>query len=340
MLVDMEYRRLGNSELSVSVLGIGGQSLGGGMYYRNDREALATLAEALEAGINFFDTADHYNQGLSEILIGKALKGRRQQAVIATKVGTRYSKTAGIALKLRPLLRPVSGLIKGSKNRLHQIRNRHKHSDFSEAHLRRAVEASLRRLQTDHLDLLQLHKPSSDVIARADFLTTIQRLRKEGKIRTFGIACDHEEDMIPDALAALQLPELDTLQLTINLAQRQALEQVVPLVREKGVGLLVRNPRDQGYLTDEGSDIMAETYDKSSEAVRERMHRARQFQFLTRSGRTLEQAALQYLLQLPGVSSVLPRLHQRQKLTTALGALTAPPLTAEELAQIEQIAFD
>lgn len=330
----MRYRLLGSTGLRVSEIGVGGQTLGGGIYYRDDAEAVRMLQAAFAEGVNFYDTADHYNQGASESLIGKALQEKRPQVIIATKIGTRYSPAAQAALRLRPLLRPVSRLLESSKNSLHQLRHTQKRGDFSPAYLRRALEGSLRRLRTDYVDLLQLHKPPAEVLDSGAFCETMERFKAEGKMRFYGIACDHETSMVEDAMRCLKHPGLAAVQLTINLVQRQAITEWLPQAHARGLAVLVRNPRDQGYLTAEGSDIMAETYEKTRQQVQRRIEQARRCRFLVRENRTLAQAALQYLLQLPGVSVVLPRLYRRSQLAEILTAAQAPALTDDELSRI------
>jgi len=270
-------------------------------------------------------------------LIGKAFRGRRNRVIIATKVGTRYSPAARAALRMRPLLRPVSRWLQPSKNYLHQARSTYKHSDFSPSYLRRALEMSLKRLNTDYVDLLQLHKPSASVLDEGSFCETVEQFKREGKIRFYGIACDHGPSMIDDAMRCLKLPGLSSVQVTVNLVQRQAIESFLPQACAQGLAVLVRNPRDQGYLTAAGSDIMAETYDKTSLEVQIRMEQAQRCHFLIQNRRTLAQAAIQFLLQLPGVTVVLPRLYQCQQLAEILAAPYAPPLTVQELQRIASI---
>ncbi len=320
----MNYRKFGKSDLSVSEIGVGCQSLGGGLYYRDDKEALRTLDAAFEAGITFYDTADHYNHGVSEELVGKALRGKRDRVILATKVGTRYSSMGRLAQSLRPLLRPVSRWLKPSKIHLHRMRGAQKHGDFSASYLRRALEQSLKRLRTDYVDLLQLHKPASSVLEEGAFCETMERFKTEGKIRFYGVACDHGPTMIADAMRCLKLPGIDAVQVTINLVQREAIPEFLPRAQAQGVAVLVRNPRDQGYLTSDGSDIMAETYEKSSEEVRLRKENAQRYRYLVRSDRTLAQAAIQFLLQLSGVTVVLPRLYRRKELAECLDTLRVP----------------
>ena len=330
----MKYHAFGKTGLRVSAIGVGAQSLGGGLYFRDDAEAIRTLNAAFDAGINFYDTADHYNHGVSEELIGKIFQGRRDKVIIATKVGTRYSPLSRLAQELRPVLRPVSKWLRPSKIHIHRLRAAQKHGDFSASYLRSALEASLKRLKTDYIDLLQLHKPPTSVIEEGEFCKTLEQLKTEGKLRFYGVACDHGPTMIDDALLCLKYPGVSSVQVALNLVQRQAIADLLPRAQAHGVAVLARNPRDQGYLTTTGSDIMAETYEKTSQEVQTRMEQAKRFHFLVRSDRTLAQAALGFLLQVPGVAVVLPRLYRRPDLAETLGTLQAPSLTLQELEKI------
>ncbi|MEN8132148.1 MAG: aldo/keto reductase, partial [Pseudomonadota bacterium] len=131
----MGYRKLGKTELMVSEVGLGCQSIGGGLYHGNKGEALNLLHHAYDAGITFYDTSDHYSLGNSEALLGQAFRGRRDKVVIATKAGTRYSPSAKIALKLRPLLRPFGRMLRSAKLSLHHLRAAERHYDFSPEYL-------------------------------------------------------------------------------------------------------------------------------------------------------------------------------------------------------------
>ncbi|GAB4564505.1 MAG: aldo/keto reductase [Anaerolineae bacterium] len=146
----MEYRRLGRTDIEVSVIAMGCWGLAGGGTWgpQDEEESIATVLAALEAGINFFDTAEGYGRGLSETILGKALKGRRHEAVIATKVST---------------------------------------SHLAPDDVRQACEGSLRRLGTDYIDLYQIHWPSREVPI-AETLGAMERLREEGKIRAIGVS--------------------------------------------------------------------------------------------------------------------------------------------------------
>lgn len=323
----MEYRSFGKTHLKVSEIGFGCQSLGGGLYYRDDLESIKTLHQALDSGVNFYDTSDHYSQGASEILIGRAFKGKRDKVFIATKAGTRYSPIGSLALRMRPFLRPMSHVLRPMKISLHLMRASQKHSDFSAEYLTKGVGRSLKRLQTDYLDLFQLHKPPSSILEKGDFCETLEKLKDQGKIRYYGVSCATVED----ALICLKYPGISSVQVGISLLDQEAITKLLPIAKEKKLAVIARNPRAQGHLTNTLSDIMAETYARNQREFEERKNKAKQFQFLVKENRTLAQAALQFVLQLHGVSVVIPRAVNREQLEENLGALTGPPLTEVEL---------
>jgi aryl-alcohol dehydrogenase-like predicted oxidoreductase len=330
----MQQRQLGNTGIAVSELGLGCQSLGGGLYHGGRRAALDLVAAAADSGITFFDTSDHYTLGRSEEYLGAALRGRRQQVVIATKVGTTYSRVARAALTLRPAVRLFAGALRPFKLALHQARASRRNCDFSANYIRAACEASLRRLGTDYVDLLQLHKPPAALLANDELRRALETLRRDGKVRALGVAVDTHEE----ALLVLRNSDFRVLQLTINLLDQQPVATVLPLAQAGGVGIIARNPRAQGHLTDALSDIAAETYARNEGEVRQRTQQARAYMFLTESGRTLAQAALRFVLQLSGVSTVAPRMFNREHLPEILRTLEAPPLTAVELRRIGEVA--
>ncbi len=326
----MDYRTFGHTDLKVSEMGLGCQSIGGGLYFKDDPEALKTLLMAFDRGVNFFDTADYYSQGNSERLIGRAFKGNRDRVIIATKAGTVYSAVGGTALRLRPLLRPVRWLLQPMKIPFHLMRASQKRKDFSDRHLTEAVHQSLKRLQTDYIDLFQLHKPDSNLIDKGDFLGTIEKLKAQGKVRYYGISCA----TVDDALLCLRHAEISSVQVTINLLEQEAITKCLPIAKEKNIAVIIRNPRAQGHLTDSLSDITGETYARNQTEFREKQDQARRFLFLVGEGRTLAQAALRFVLRLEGVSAVIPRALDREQLEENLGALDAPPLTDEDLMRI------
>jgi aryl-alcohol dehydrogenase-like predicted oxidoreductase len=208
-----------------------------------------------------------------------------------------------------------------------------KHSDFSSGYLIKAVEKSLRRLQTDYIDLFQLHKPSKLILEKGEFIETLEKIKKQGKIRYYGISCAENED----AFSCFKYPEIGSVQVTINLLDKKYTKEILHYASEKGVGIVIRNPRAQGHLTNELSDIMAETYAHNKKEFEEKKERAKNFQFLVKSNRTLSQAALKFVLGFQEVSTVIPRSINRKQLKENLDTLNSPQLTDEELAKIYSI---
>ncbi|MEX2149948.1 MAG: aldo/keto reductase [Steroidobacteraceae bacterium] len=326
----MDRRCLGRTELVISEIGLGCQSLGGGLYYRNDREAIRVLHRAAEAGINFFDTADHYGLGLSESLIGKAFRGRRNAIILSTKVGTTYSAAAKIALRARPLLRPFRWALRRQKLRIDHIRAAQRRHDLSPAYLERATDNCLRRLRTDYLDLLMLHKPPLAELQRGECLTELAKLQSKGKIRYYGVCCDG----IKDARVALGIPGVSAIQITISLLDQAAIPEILPLAKRMNCGVIARNPRGQGHLTSEYSDIMAETYVEDASEAELRQKAARRFSFLANEKRTIGQAAIKFVQQFDAIQVVVPRAVNLAQLNDVLGTLNSPPISVQDMAMV------
>jgi len=323
----MEYRPLGATDLRVSAIGLACHTIGGGLYHRDDRESIRMLHQALDAGVNFFDVSDHHSQGHAERLIGQAFRGRRNKATLATKTGYSFAPAGTFALSMRSVLRPVSVLLRPLQRKLHKFKTSQVRYDFSPQHIRQAVEASLVRLQTDHIDLYQLYKPSVSIVEAGEFIGVLDELKKAGKIRHFGVACA----TVQDSMAAFKHRGIASVQVAINLLDQEALPALLPMAARQGVGIVARYPRACGLLTTAGSDIMGDTSQYSQEDYARRVQKAQAFRVLVTPNRTLAQAAIQYVLQIPGIASAIPRAVTCKELTENLGALTAPPLTAQEL---------
>jgi aryl-alcohol dehydrogenase-like predicted oxidoreductase len=190
-------------------------------------------------------------------------------------------------------------------------------------------------VRTDYLDLLQLHKPPLTALSSDELRKALELLRRDGKVRALGVAVDTHEEALP----VLENSDFQVVQLTINLLDQQPITTVLPLAQARGVGIIARNPRAQGHLTEALSDIAAETYARNEREVQQRTDHALAFQFLAESGKkTLAQAALQFVLQLPGVSVVAPRIFNRAQLPEVLQTLGRPPLTSAELQRIAMVA--
>ena len=215
----MRDRKLGSTGLVVSEIGfgawgIGGRSIGETSYGdTDDTVSLAALARALDRGITFIDTSPAYGAGHSEELIGRALAGRRHEAVVATKAG--YEDWA------RP-------------------------ADFSPAAIRRSVEASLRRLRTGHIDVLQLHNPPSEVLARPEVRLMLSDLVSEGKIRIWGVSAKSPQM----ALEALRVAGAPLIQANFNMMDVRALTSgLLDEVTTRKAGFIARTPLCFGFLS-------------------------------------------------------------------------------------------
>jgi aryl-alcohol dehydrogenase-like predicted oxidoreductase len=210
-------RKLGRQGLEVSALGLGCMGMSqsyGTPEERDERESIATLERALELGVTFFDTAEVYGPFHNEELLGRVLQGRRDQMVIATKFGFRIEDGKITGLDSRP------------------------------EHVREVVEASLRRLRTDHIDLLYQHRVDKQVPIE-DVVGEMARLVREGKVRYLGLS-EAGEDTIRRAHA---VHPISALQSEYSLWERGLEERILPLLRELGIGLVPFAPLGRGFLT-------------------------------------------------------------------------------------------
>lgn len=216
----MNYRQLGDTGIRVSEIGFGGWGIGGTpMDARaygptDDKESLNALYKALELGITFYDTAALYGYGHSEKLIGEAFKGDRQKVVISSKVG--YKNFKG-------------------------------EQDFSPAYIRESLERSLKRLQTDYIDVYQLHDPPLELLeSDASILETMESLKREGKIRAVGISVRSPDD----SMSAIKQFSFETIQVNFNLVDMRALEfGLFDRCEKQGIGIIIRTPLCFGFLT-------------------------------------------------------------------------------------------
>jgi aryl-alcohol dehydrogenase-like predicted oxidoreductase len=323
----MEYRRFGNTGLRVSAIGLGCARLGG--LYTNDKEALATLYSAFDRGINFYDTADIYAQGRSERLLGEAFKHRRASVFIATKAGYRSMGPGRLCASLRRFLAPtirLAAALGRQANRLHPVTQT---QCFSAQYLRTAIEASLRRLQTDYLDIFQLHSPPCTVIETGEFIETLDQAKSQGKIKYYGVSCR----TIADVRFCLLHPGISVVQAPINLLQFKNALSMLALAERKGVPVIARQPLASGLLSKPALRLKARHF-AVTDSLTERINGLKALQFLElMNHRTMAQAALQFVLQLPGVSVAIAGMSTREHLDENLTGSTEL-LTQSELARI------
>jgi aryl-alcohol dehydrogenase-like predicted oxidoreductase len=300
----VKYRILGESGLRVSEIGFGTWGLGGTAYGKvDDDESMRALEKALDLGINFFDTSDIYGDGHSETVLGKALAGRRKDTVIATKFGTL----------------PHYGF--------------HMPQDFSPAHIKKAIEASLKRLGTDYVDLYQLHSPLLREIDIAAVKRTLENLKAEGKIRHYGASVRSPAD----GLAAVEEFGFQVVQVNYNVIDQRARENGLFALAGRGkAGLIGRTPLCFGFLTGRLSgDTAFESLDHRANWPKEQLKRWADsvglFQEIIRSRSwTPAQFALRFCLDFPALSTIIPGILSVEHAVENAGASDLPPLTEEE----------
>ena len=306
----MRQRQLGRSGLAVSEIGFGAWGIGGNKdgavaYGPTDEaQSLDALSAALDAGINFFDTADLYGFGESERLIGKAFASRRDRVVIASKGG---------------MLDPQG------------------RQDFTPGHLATSLEASLKRLGTEYVDLYQLHGPALDQLD--GLITPMDALRRQGKARAIGISLRAPED----GKRALELYPFDSVQVNFNLLDQRAVDSgLMELCQQRGAGIIVRTPLCFGFLT--GGYSATQNYDASDHRSRWNIEQRKVWAsayelFSGIKGRadTPAQFALRFCLSFDAVSSVIPGMLTRAHVEENAGASNGPALGAAEIGRIGNI---
>ncbi|HVS28449.1 MAG TPA: aldo/keto reductase, partial [Solirubrobacteraceae bacterium] len=224
----MQRRNFGGTSLETSAIAFGTWALGSDWWGQTD-EPDALIGRALELGITFFDTGDAYGQGANEEIVGAALMRAstpRDQLQLSTKFGyVLQHEREGHSESERP-------------------------QDFSPQHARAALEESLRRLQTDYVDLYQLHNPRMDAIERHDLFAELELLVAEGKIRHFGVALGPAIGWRDEGVRALQEHQIASLQTVYNLLEQEPGAELLELAESTGAGVMARVPTSSGLLED------------------------------------------------------------------------------------------
>ncbi len=314
----MEERVLGKTGRAVSVVGLGTWQLGAEWGEVAEADALATLEAATQAGVTFLDTADVYGDGRSERLIGRFLAAHRGLTMmVATKMGRRVA--------LDPAL-------------------------YTLASFREWTDRSRANLGTDMLDLVQLHCPPAPVYSLDAVYDALDTLVAERRIAAYGVSvetCD-------EALTAIARPGVATVQIILNAFRRKPLEQVLPAAQAAGVGIIARVPLASGLLSgryshdtvfaagdhrsynrhgeafDAGETFSGVDFDTGVDAARE-------FAALALPGATPAQAALAWVIQQPGVSTVIPGARSPKQARQNTAAAALPPFTGTQLSAIQAI---
>jgi aryl-alcohol dehydrogenase-like predicted oxidoreductase len=287
----MEYSLLKKSTLRISRIGFGGMSL-----KSNDEQSEKIIHRALALGINYFDTADLYDKGENEKLFGRALKGKRKDVVLATKVGNQW-RGDGSGWDWNP----------------------------NKDYILRSVEKSLQRLNTDYIDLYQLHGGTmQDPIDET--IEAFEQLVQQGKIRYYGTS-----SIRPNVIREyVKRSHIISIMMQYSLLDRRPEETCLPLLKENDIGVLARGSVAQGLFINK----RAKSYLNYSE--NEVTKAAAAIHSLSGEHRTAAQTALQFVLHHPAVSSAVVGIRIMEQLDEVVNVFKAPFLTEEEINLLEQ----
>ena len=320
----MRYRQFGKTGWRVSEIGFGGARIGGLLAQDGGRAtSLKTLEAACDAGINFFDTADMYSQGESEILVGKAFRNKRDRVFIATKGGYSLPRQKRLIQFIKPFAKPIVRALGLRRSAVPASLSGTVSQDFSPGYLREAVEASLRRLQSDHIDLYQLHSPPREELTGSrlqDALGLLGRLKTEGKIREYGIALDS----VYDAVHCLDMKGLASLQMPFGLMDLQALDGVFDKVSERQLGIIARGCFGGGALKQSLTEAELRASEPQWERALQIKRLAEQMQ------RSALEAALQFALSIERISVTILGMRTPEHVATNLQYYAAKALSNEE----------
>jgi aryl-alcohol dehydrogenase-like predicted oxidoreductase len=324
----VRYRQFGKTGWRVSEIGFGGARIGGLLAQDGGRAAsLRTLEAACDAGINLYDTADMYAQGESEVLIGKAFRKKRDKVFIATKGGYCLPGRKRLIQLIKPFAKPIVRALGLRRSAVPAALSGTISQDFSPGHLRKAVEASLRRLQSDHIDLYQLHSPPAEELRGSrlqDALGLLARLKAEGKIREYGIALDS----VDDAAYCLGMEGIASLQMPFGLMDLEALDGVFERVSERQCAIITRGCFGGGALKQSLTEADLRAIEPKWERVLQIRRLAEQMQ------RSPLEAALQFSLCIERISVTILGMRTPQHLAANLQYYAAKPLSNEEMRKL------
>lgn len=318
----MRYRTYPDSDVTVSEVGFGLWTTGTDWWgKKTEAESVALLREAFDLGITLFDAADVYGNGRSEEQLAAAFGDRRDSVIYATKFGYDFYSNPDA---------------KRGERELPQ--------DISPAFVRFALEQSLRRLQTDCIDIYQLHNARLTQIDDDALFELLEQFKAEGKIRMYGIALGPAIGWLYEAIDAVKKRDVSSLQIIWNMLEQFPGNRQIRAAYEAGAdtGYMIRVPHSSGML--EGK-YTADTVFPEGDHRRHRprswllngVKKVEQLRFLETPQRTLGQAAIQWLLAETRVMTVLPNIYDRDQLREFAGAVDAPPLTSDELARVEAL---
>ncbi len=315
----MQYRKLGKTGFNVSEVSLGTWQVGGrwGDPF-NEQNAERIISQAIEEGVNFIDTADVYSDGLSEAAVAKVAKKYNKEVLIATKCGRR----------IQP----------------------HTPEGYTVKRLIESVEDSLRNMQQDTIDLVQLHCPPTEVYKRPEIFEAFDRLKEQGKIRNLGVSVE----LVDEALMAMQYSNVTTVQIIFNMFRLKPSEQFFTEAKANNIGIIVRVPLASGLLSgkltaqttfgpedhrsfnrngeafDKGETFSGVDFELGLEAVEE-------LKKIFPGQEPLAAWALRWVLMFPEVSTVIPGASRPEQLTANLQAAALPALTTAQMQGVQKV---
>lgn len=315
----MEYRNFGRTGWKVSAIGFGGWAIGASWGHVSEEDALSALRTAIESGVNFIDTADVYGDGRSERLIARVLKEYpRQRIYVATKAGRRLDP--------------------------------HVAEGFTRENLTGFIERSLKNLDVECLDLVQLHCPPTQVYYMPEVFGILDGLVKAGKLTHYGVSVEKVEE----AIKAMEFPEVQSVQIIFNMFRLRPMEVFFPMAQEKKVGILARVPLASGLLSgkmkkdttfaesdhrkfnrygesfDRGETFSGVDYETGLQAVEE-------IRALIPQGMSMAQMALRWILMHDAVSLAIPGAKNEFQARANAAAGSLPPLDANTMQKVTAI---
>lgn len=314
----MQYRELGRTGWKVSAISFGTWAIGGTWGTVRDQESLAALHRALDLGVNFFDTADVYGDGHSERLLARLRRERSEPFYIATKAGRRLTP--------------------------------HIASGYNRENLTGFVERSLKNLETETIDLLQLHCPPTEVYYMPEVFDILNDLVKAGKIRYYGVSVEKVEE----ALKAIEFPDVQSVQIIFNILRQRPADLFFKEAKRKQVGILARVPLASGLLTGKFSpnstfesddhrsfNRHGEAFDRGETFAGLEFNAGLQviekLRLLVPEGFTMTQMALRWILMFPEVTCAIPGAKRPEQVAENAQAADLPPLSDAIMQKIQEI---
>ncbi|RYG34721.1 aldo/keto reductase [bacterium] len=314
----MNTRPLGSTGYDVSEISFGCWAIGGTWGEVDDSQSMAALHKAVDMGVNFFDTADVYGDGRSERLLARLKEERSEPLTIATKAGRRLDP--------------------------------HVAEGYNRKNLEGFIDRSLQNLETDALDLVQLHCPPTDAYYQPETFAALEDLKAAGKVRHYGVSVERVEE----AIKALEYPGVETVQIIFNLFRQRPADKFFELAKDRNVGILARVPLSSGMLTgkmtrqtqfsaddhrafnregaafDKGETFSGVDYGAGLDAVEE-------LKGLIPEGESMARFALRWILMHDAVTCAIPGAKRPDQVEDNVRAADLPPIAPETMAKVDEL---